>query len=154
MTDSSELNLKLRESYTSWTNATIRYSDLDPNGHVNNGAFNAFFEDGRVQFRNDRMISLGEDILTGFVLVKFSVDYLKALHYPGAVDIGTVVTKVGRSSYVLGQGIFSGDDCAAIAEVITVWFDDETQKSKPIGDELRGILEGAQKLQQHSIWHS
>ncbi len=146
MTESSELNLKIRESYTSWANATIRYSDLDPNGHVNNGAFNAFFEDGRVQFRNDRMVSLGDDILTGFVLVKFSVEYLQALHYPGAVDIGTVVTKIGRSSYVLGQGIFSGENCAAVAEVITVCLDDKTQKSQPISDDLRAILEGAQKL--------
>jgi acyl-CoA thioester hydrolase len=146
MNKSENLDLKIRDVYVSWTSATIRYSDLDPNGHVNNGAINAFFEDGRVQFRGDRMISLGEDILAGFVLVKFSVDYLKALHYPGAVDIGTVVTKIGRSSYVLGQGIFSGDSCAAIAEVITVCLDSETQKSQPINDDLRAILESAQKL--------
>ena len=114
--------------------------------HVNNGAINAFFEDGRVQFRNDRMISLGDDFLSGFVLVKFSVEYLKVLHYPGSVDIGTVVTKVGRSSYVLGQGVFSGEDCVAIAEVITVSLNDMTQKSQPIEGELRAILENAQKL--------
>ena len=146
MTETPELDLKTRAAYVSWTNATIRYSDLDPNGHVNNGAINAFFEDGRVQFRNDRMISLGDDFLSGFLLVKFSVEYLKVLHYPGSVDIGTVVTKVGRSSYVLGQGVFSGEDCVAIAEVITVSLNDKTQKSQPIEGELRAILENAQKL--------
>jgi len=146
MTDTPELNLKSREAYASWTGATIRYRDLDPNGHVNNGAINEFFEDGRVQFRHERLITLGDDILAGFALVKFSVEYFKTLHYPGSVDIGTVVTKIGRTSYVLGQGIFSGDECVAVAEVITVCLNAETQKSQPIGDELRAILENAQKL--------
>ncbi|MFP6710600.1 MAG: thioesterase family protein [Rhodospirillales bacterium] len=143
MTDLQEVDLKSRAAYVSWTSATIRYSDLDPNGHVNNGAINAFFEDGRVQFRGERMVSLGEDILAGFVLVKFSVVYLKALHYPGLVDIGTVVTRVGRSSYVLGQAIFQDELCFSTSETITVCLNEETQKSQPISDDLRLILEGA-----------
>ena len=141
-----ELNLKTRDAYVSWTSATIRYSDLDPNGHVNNGAINAFFEDGRVQFRNDWMISLGDDFLAGFALVKFSVEYFKTLHYPGSVEIGTVVTKIGRTSYVLGQGIFNGDECIAVDEVVTVCLDAQTQKSQQISDELRAILESAQNI--------
>ena len=145
MTDLSGLNLKTRDAYASWTTSSIRYSDLDPNGHVNNGAINAFFEDGRVQFRNDRMISLGDDILSGFVLVKFSVEYLKVLHYPGSVDIGTVVTRVGNTSYELGQGVFSGDTCIAVADVITVCINSQTQESQPIEGALRDILEGAQR---------
>ena len=146
MTDTQEPDLKSRDAYVSWTSATIRYRDLDPNSHVNNGAINEFFEDGRVQFRHEQMITLGDDILAGFALVKFSVEYFKTLHYPGSVDIGTVVTKIGRTSYVLGQGIFSGDECIAVDEVITVCLDAETQKSQPINDELRAILENAQKL--------
>jgi acyl-CoA thioester hydrolase len=145
MTDQVELNLKSREAYVSWATPSIRYSDLDPNGHVNNGAINAFFEDGRVQFRTDRMISLGDDILSGFVLVKFSVEYLKVLHYPGTVDVGTVVTKVGNTSFVLGQGVFSGDTCVAVAEVFTVSLNSDTQKSQPIEGALRDVLENAQR---------
>ncbi len=146
MTEPQELNLKTRDAYVSWTSATIRFSDLDPNGHVNNGAINAFFEDGRVQFRNDWMISLGDDFLAGFALVKFSVEYFKTLHYPGSVEIGTVVTKIGRTSYVLGQGIFNGDECIAVDEVVTVCLDAQTQKSQQISDELRAILESAQNI--------
>ena len=136
----SEFNLKDKTIYTSWTEATIRYSDLDPNGHVNNGAINAFCEDGRVQFRNSKMIKLADDILVGFVLVKFSVEYHAALHYPGSVEIGTAVTRVGGSSYTLGQGVFDGEKCVASAEVITVRIDPETQKSAPLSDELKEIL--------------
>lgn len=141
----AESNFKIREVYTDWVTNNIRYSDLDPNGHVNNGAINAFFEDGRVQFRADRLSDYSEDILAGFVLVKFSVEYLKALKYPGAVEVGTLVSNIGRTSYLLKQGLFCGNECMAIAEVITVCFNKETQGAELINDDLRGILEKAQK---------
>jgi acyl-CoA thioester hydrolase len=133
--------LKYRDNYLTWTSASIRYCDLDPNGHVNNGAINSFFEDGRVQFRNDRMIILGDSVLRGFVIAKFSVEYLKTLYYPGFVDIGTVVQKIGSTSYVLGQGIFTSEDCIATAEVVTVCLNDLDQKPLIIKGKLRLILE-------------
>ena len=136
----SKVDLKDKSIYPSWTEATIRYSDLDPNGHVNNGAINAFFEDGRVQFRNSKMIKLADDILAGFVLVKFSVEYHAPLHYPGSVQIGTAVTRVGGASYTLGQGVFTDVQCVATAEVITVRIDPGAQKSAPLTDDLREIL--------------
>ena len=143
MVQMSTIDLKKRKVYASWTRSTIRYSDLDPNGHVNNGAINAFFEDGRVCFRNEHMLRLGEDILTGFALVKFSVDYLAPLFFPGSVDIGTVVIRIGKSSFNLGQGIFDGEKCVAIAEVVTVFFDFKNNKAKKLTKELRKILRGA-----------
>lgn len=50
MSDSDLLN---RSIYRIWTKDIVRYSDLDPNGHVNNGAINQYFEDGRIALRND-----------------------------------------------------------------------------------------------------
>jgi len=141
----TEQNFKIRKIYTDWNTANIRYSDLDPNGHVNNGAINTFFEDGRVKFRMDRMDNYREDILAGFVLVKFSVEYLEALSYPGLVDIGTMVSNVGRTSYLLKQALFQDEKCMAVAEVVTVLFNEQSQKAELIDKNLRGILESVQK---------
>ena len=143
MTNRPNTHLKNRDAFVSWASATIRYCDLDPNGHVNNGAINSFFEDGRVQFRNDRMITLGENILRGFVLEKFSAEYFKTLHYPGSVDIGTVVQNIGRTSYVLGQGIFTDEGCIATAEVVTVCVNNASQKPTVIDGDLRLILKNS-----------
>ena len=140
MTGEPSPNLKTMSIYSNWAKSTIRYSDLDPNGHVNNGAINEFFEDGRVCFRNDRMINLGDEILTGFALVKFTVEYLAPLYFPGSVDVGTVVTRIGQSSFSLGQGIFSDGTCVATAEVITVSFDPKSKHSQKLTPELRTIL--------------
>ena len=139
------IDFSKQHNYSSWTNSTIRYSDLDPNGHVNNGAINAFFEDGRICFRKEQMLQLGDDFLAGFVLVKFSVNYLAPLFFPGSVDIGTLVTRVGGTSYDLGQGIFSGNKCIATAEVVTVLVDSKTKKSRELPIDLRAILERAIK---------
>jgi acyl-CoA thioester hydrolase len=142
MNADTPIDLKDRSTFRNWTTATIRYSDLDPNGHVNNGSINAFLEDGRVHFRDANMVSLGNDILTGFAVVKFSVEYHSLLFYPGSVDIGTNVIRVGGSSYTLGQAVFDGDRCIASAEVVTVFIDLETNKSQPLSDDLRKILTG------------
>ena len=143
MTGDASPDLKNMSIYASWAKSSIRYSDLDPNGHVNNGAINAFFEDGRVCFRNDRMLKLGDEILTGFALVKFTAEYLAPLYFPGSVDIGTVVTRIGGSSFSLGQGIFSGATCVSTAEVITVSFDPKSNSARKLTRELCTILEEA-----------
>ena len=130
-----------RSFYKNWIDGSVRYSDLDPNGHVNNGAINAFFEDGRVKFRNDYMRGCKSNILTGFVLAKFCVEYLRPLGYPNAVDVGTSLLRVGNSSFTLIQGIFCNEDCIAVAEVVTVFLNEKTQKATKIDDTLRNIFQ-------------
>jgi acyl-CoA thioester hydrolase len=134
---------KSRGVYADWTRDVIRYADLDPNNHVNNGAINQYFEDGRVHFRNARMGTLGAAILSGFAIRRFVAEYHAALRYPGEVDVGTVVIRIGGTSYTLGQGVFSADKCVATAEVVTVFFDPQTGRARPLTDELRAILQGA-----------
>lgn len=130
-----------RALYRDWTEVTIRYADIDPNNHVNNGAINQFFEDGRVDLRQGHMTALPSGVLTGFALVKFSASYHATLHYPGKVEVGTAVTRVGRSSYELTQAIFQGGRCAATAEVVTVHIDPEAGRSTPLPDAVREILQ-------------
>lgn len=139
MTDSLP-DLTDRTLFRDWTKVTIRYADLDPNGHVNNGAINQFFEDGRVGLRHRHMGDLPVGILSGFALVKFSATYRAPLHFPGCVEVGTLVTRIGRSSYELGQAIFQEDLCVATAEVVTVHLDRTSGRSSPLPDQVRAIL--------------
>ena len=83
-----ELDLTNRHVYKTWTQDMVRYRDLDPNGHVNNGAINQYFEDGRVYLREERMADLGGNILRGFAIKKFTATYHEALSYPATIDVG------------------------------------------------------------------
>jgi len=138
-----ELDLTNRHVYKTWTQDMVRYRDLDPNGHVNNGAINQYFEDGRVYLREERMADLGGNILRGFSIKKFTATYHGALSYPATIDVGSVVSRIGNSSFVLGQGVFDNKRCIATAEVISVFFDYKTGNSKPLPNAVRKALESA-----------
>ena len=71
--DIPSYDLTDRGTYATWTADSVRYADLDPNGHVNNGAVNQYFEDGRVHFRSERMKFLGDALFTGFAVGRFTV---------------------------------------------------------------------------------
>lgn len=141
--DFSDTDLTDRGVYPVWSRDLVRYRDLDPNGHVNNGAVNQFFEDGRIGLRDQRMAGLQKNLLTGFAVVNFNVTYRGAISYPAEIDIGTVVLRIGRSSFTLGQGVFDGERCAATALVAQVYFDPESGASEPLPDAVRAALEGA-----------
>ena len=141
--DNPSYDLTDRGTYATWTADSVRYADLDPNGHVNNGAVNQYFEDGRVHFRSGRMPFLGDALFTGFAVGRFTATYHAALRYPATIDIGTVVTRIGNSSFDLGQGVFNGDVCIATAQVAQVYFDPASGKSMKLPDPIRAAFESA-----------
>src|SRR5947209_4745635 len=97
-----------RASYRIWAQDKLRYSDTDRQGHVNNAVFATFFETGRVSFIHDRELGLKSEGCE-FVVARLVIDFRAELFYPGVVDIGTRVLRVGRSSFTVGQGVFKGE---------------------------------------------
>ena len=133
-------NATARSSYPLWTTDIIRYGDTDRQGHVNNAVFATFFESGRTRFFAARSSSL-RTADTEFVIVRLEIDFRAELFFPGSVDIGTRVLKIGRSSFRLGQALFSSEGCAATGECVMVVIDAENRKAKPLSPALRGWLE-------------
>jgi acyl-CoA thioester hydrolase len=109
----------------------IRFGDLDPQGHVNQAVFLTYFETGRVAMFRDRDLGIGVPGLT-FVMVRMEVDYMKELHWPGSIDIGTGVAEFGRSSFKVVQAIFRDGAVAAMGKATLVCMDTTTRKSTPL----------------------
>lgn len=131
--------LKDRTRYRHWVSDTIRYSDTDMVGHVNNLAFAAYCETGRTRFMHEFPRPLiGREAQT--VLARLSINFLDEIHWPGEVEIGTGVLRIGNSSLTLGQGLFTGGRCFATAEAIVVMIDRVTRKPRPLPEEFRGWL--------------
>ena len=129
-----------RASYKIWTYDKLRYNDTDRQGHVNNAVFATFCETGRVAFLYDRSLSLGAPGCN-FVVARLAIDFRAELYFPGTVDIGTRVLSIGRSSFVVGQGVFKEDLCVATAESVGVQMNDETRRSQPLAPEMIAWLE-------------
>ena len=134
-------DLRARETFSNWTRISIRYSDLDPIGHVNNAVTPMFFEEARGSVVYPVLQADGRGDLD-LVLVRTVIDYVKELTYPGAVDIGTRVHRVGTKSLHIVHGVFDAATgaCAATGECILVIFDQKLRASVSPPDELRALL--------------
>ena len=127
-------------TFRHWTPVTIRFSDQDSMGHVNNVAYAAYVESGRNAFVTQY---LKADTHPGidFVLARVMIDYRFEMHYPGTVEVGTCIKRIGNSSITIGTGIFKDGRNYATAESTNVFIDLATRKPCPIPADVRAELE-------------
>lgn len=119
---------RAKADYSIWTPVTIRYSDQDPMRHVNNVAVVAYLESGRTGLLREM---LGPERLRGnnMVLANVNVDYLHEITFPGTVDVGAKLVRVGGKSLTAQFAIFQDDICCVVSESTNVFFDPKTRKS-------------------------
>ena len=120
-----------RARFKIWSKDILRLSDLDHQRHVNNAVHPGLFTNGRYALIHGRLMPLVE-YGTAFALVKISIEYLNEMHYPGEVDVGTLVRRIGNSSVTYGQAIFNNGKCAAVAESVMVMLDGKTRRPTPL----------------------
>jgi acyl-CoA thioester hydrolase len=113
----------------------VRFADLDRQGHVNNAVYPTYFETGRVARIYHPELGFQVDGCTT-VLARIEIDFLKELHWPGTIEIGTAIAEIRRSSYVFSQAIFSEGDCAARARSTMVLIDRATRKARQLPPDL------------------
>jgi acyl-CoA thioester hydrolase len=118
----------------------VRYGDLDPNQHVNNAVYATYFETGRVTLMKDRSLGLMPEGLA-WIMVRLDIHFRAELHWPGSIEMGLGVTKLGRTSVTFDQVVFSEGRCVASARSVTVLIDENTRKPTPL---TSGIIESLQ----------
>lgn len=114
----------------------LRYADTDRQGHINNAVFSTFFETGRVELLHmpeHEIFTLGRS----FVIVSKQISLRKEVHWPGTVEIGTGVMRIGNSSVEFYQQLFQHGECVATAQSVIVQVDDETGKSAQLSEEAK-----------------
>ena len=133
-------DLTNRGLFRAWTRITVRYNDLDPLGHVNNAAMAIFLEQARCELITPKLKAHGRQL--DMVLAGTTLQYLKELHYPGEVEIGTLATRIGTKSFALAHGVFQDGVCAGTGTVDMVFFDIEQRCSVAPPAEIRSLVEG------------
>ena len=118
-----------------------RYADVDPLWHINNVALAQYYEEARVaaitQMLGDVRIPTpaGERVL----LAHQSVDYLHEAGYPGALQAGLGVLRIGNTSWTLGMAVFQAGSCVSISDAVLVYADANGPARVP--DQYRRRLE-------------
>lgn len=129
----------LLEDFPSQTYDKIRYADTDTQGHVNNALFSTYLETGRVEILYNPAAPILSQY-SSFVIASLKLEYKKEIKWPGTVNIGTGIVKVGRSSIIIFQKLFQADECVAEAETVIVQVNNSTKQSEPLSDEAKKIL--------------
>jgi acyl-CoA thioester hydrolase len=117
----------------------LRFSDQDSLGHVNNVAYAALFESGRVDYIRTMTRDLPFESHSA-VLASVHIDYLQEMFFPGDVQVATRVAHVGNSSYTLEGLALKDGTPRATARAVLVSVDPARREKRPIPDDFRTVL--------------
>ncbi|KQX76242.1 MULTISPECIES: thioesterase family protein [Aeromicrobium] len=133
---------RLRTEFAALRTITTRWEDEDVYGHVNNVVYYSYFDTAVNGFLID---ATGTDIrrLDAVGLVaETRCEFLRELRYPGDVEVGIAVARLGTSSIVYRLAIFQGDtdEPAAIGRFVHVYVDASTRAVTPVPDAVRAAV--------------
>jgi len=139
---SDDPDLTDRGAYQFWSREKLRFSDTDMIGHVNNVAFAALIESGRVGFTRSGVIDgLPRGLLV--VMRRIELDYRAELHWPADIDVGSRLWRIGGTSFAIANGVFHDALCAATSITTLVVIDRVTRRPVLIPDDVRARLNKA-----------
>lgn len=117
-----------------------RFSDVDPQQHLNNARLVEFYQEARLSFYHRLRVEHGyqRDARSRILVAHLSVDYIGQVDYPGTVVMRMGVTHIGRSSHTTLSALFNGDRCAGLAKAVLVYSIDDV--AVPMPDPLRELL--------------
>jgi len=100
-----------------------RYSEIDSYGHVSAVAYDAYFEQGRMEYLDGIGDPAQADALFPFahVVVEQSIRYIASCYFREDLAVLTKIVELGRSSATLEQAIVDRDErIRAIARTVIV----------------------------------
>ena len=106
------------------TDIQIRFSDMDPLGHVSNNAYSEYLEVARVDWLNAI-----EGERPSVVVANLNIDFINELGLDDRIHVKTKCIRKGTKSLTLSQNIYRGEECVARADVVIVGFDRKKRQS-------------------------
>ena len=132
-----------RDAYCHFTTISTRWADNDAYGHVNNTVYYEWFD----TVVNKWLIGQGLlDIECGDpigLVVQTSCSYFAPLSFPGDVEVGLGVERLGESSVTYRIGVFASgvDEPAAQGSFTHVYVDRDRRRPTALPDGWRRTLE-------------
>jgi len=121
----------------------IRWNDLDAFGHVNHVVFLTYLEESRDEWLG---AALGDPAdVWSYVVARVEIDYRRELTLEDDVVVARcALERIGNSSVVTREQVETrGGELAAEARAVLVARDDDTGRSRPLGEAERAAFERA-----------
>jgi acyl-CoA thioester hydrolase len=124
---------------------SLRWSDMDAFGHVNNTRFFTYLEEARVDLL---FVHAGEEVArerlsSGIVVARHEIDYKAPLVFrPEPVPIDVWVSRLGNSSFTVRYEVRDdGGPVYAEAATVLVPYDVGAERPRRLSTEERAALE-------------
>ena len=123
------------------TRLEVRLGDLDPFGHVNNAVIATYVEQGRVLYLRDVLGTGVDPVSMPFILARLEIDYLSQVQFTDAVEVGSRVDWIGRTSIGMSHLLINQEARElARSEAVLVAFDYDVEKPMPVSDSWRAVM--------------
>jgi acyl-CoA thioester hydrolase len=123
------------------TRLEVRLGDLDPFGHVNNAVIATYVEQGRVLYLRDVLGTGVDPVSMPFILARLEIDYLSQVLFSDAVEVGSRVDWIGRTSVGMSHLLVNQDGRElARSDAVLVAFDYSIEKPMPVPDDWRATM--------------
>ncbi len=126
-------------SYPLSITANTRFQDLDVNGHLNNVAFAALFENARVRLNRAARPWDTRPENERTMVAAVTINYLAEGNFPDDIVITSGIGSIGSSSWTILQAMFQNDICIATCDTVVVCR--TGGEAKPLRAEIREYLE-------------
>ena len=131
-----------RSDFRHWFSMPVRWGDLDALGHVNNVQYYRYYESARVDYA-EQVFGIRMPDRQGIVLADMQCSFLRQLHYPAQLEVGTRTSRLGNTSARLTTAIFIEGEAKPVstAQGVVVWFDFEQQRSCRVPEPIRQAVQ-------------
>jgi YbgC/YbaW family acyl-CoA thioester hydrolase len=133
-----------RSEFRYFERLRVRWAEVDMQKIVFNGHYLMYFDTAMAGYwramampYQQAMLHLDGDLYVR----KASLEYHASAQYDDLVDVGIRCQRLGNSSIVFGAGVFRGDLLLVGGELVYVFADPATQRSKPVPEPLRTLLQ-------------
>ena len=100
-----------------------RLSDVNAARHVSNTAIAGIYDDARYDVLM-QVVPEGERSRGNrTVMAQTNLRYIEEIHHPDPLTVATGVSRIGRSSFELFQGLFSAGRCVGLCDTTYVYCD-------------------------------
>ena len=134
-----------RQDFKFFHSLRVRWAEVDMQKIVFNAHYLMYFDTAIADYWRALALPYSQamELLGGDLYVKkASVEYHGSARFDDRLDVALRLGHIGNSSMVFNGAIFRSDELLITGELVYVFADPATQKSKPVPDALRSVLTG------------
>jgi YbgC/YbaW family acyl-CoA thioester hydrolase len=133
-----------RNEFRHFDRLRVRWAEVDMQQIVFNGHYFMYFDTAVAGYWRALALPYAETMtyLGGDLYVrKATLEYHASAHYDDVLDVGMRCGRIGNSSLVFHAAAYRAEELLVSGELVYVFADPQTQKSKAVPQEFRDVLQ-------------